>query len=348
MIKKIFFTLAFLNLMLSAQAQEPVMGTTYYLPKTALRFSVLIEKTEYTPGQFAAYAERYMKKNNVGLEPSVTYRITSINMTPVAVPDTSKQFTLQLDKKYSIREVDRDASGILLAINTKGNKIEEIPTFKAAKRIVLPNPNAYMNEDILSAGSTAKMAELCAQEIYDIRDSRSQLSRGQAEFMPKDGAQLKIMMDNLDTQERALMQVFEGTTYKDTLEKVFTFVPTQPVNKQLFFRFSRKLGLTDTDDLAGIPYYISIEKENNVTEDVAPAKEKKEKDDLGLYVNIPDKITITLFQQEQPVKTFSTLAGQFGKMEALSADLFGKKQTSHILLNPISGSIEKIESETLK
>jgi hypothetical protein len=144
------------------------------------------------------------------------------------------------------------------------------------------------------------------------------------------------------------MQVFEGTTYKDTLEKVFTFVPTQPVNKQLFFRFSRKLGLTDTDDLAGIPYYISIEKENNVTEDVAPAKEKKEKDDLGLYVNIPDKITITLFQQEQPVKTFSTLAGQFGKMEALSADLFGKKQTSHILLNPISGSIEKIESETLK
>lgn len=348
MMKKIFITLTLMNLMFLAKAQQPVAGTSYYLPKTSLQFSILVEKTEYKPGQFAAYAERYMKRSDISLEPSTTYRIVGIQMAPVAVPDSSKQYTLQLDKKATISEVDRDPNGILLAINMKGVRTEKNIAFKPAKRVMLPNPNDYMNEDILSAGSTAKMAELCAQEIYDIRDSRTQLARGQAEFMPKDGAQLKIMMDHLDIQEQALLQVFEGTTYKDTLEKVITFIPAQQVNKQLFFRFSKKLGFTDNDDLAGEPYYISIAKDNNIPENVTSVKEKKDKDELGLYVNIPDKISITLYQQEQPLKAFSTLAGQFGKTEALSAELFGKKQTSHILLNPISGSIEKIESETLK
>ena len=64
-----------------------------------------------------------------------------------------------------------------------------------------------MNEDILSAGSSAKMAELCALEIYDIRDSKSLLNKGQADFMPKDGEQLRIMLANLETQENALMQL---------------------------------------------------------------------------------------------------------------------------------------------
>ena len=31
-------------------AQQTVAGTTYFLPKTALRFAVKVEKTTYTPG----------------------------------------------------------------------------------------------------------------------------------------------------------------------------------------------------------------------------------------------------------------------------------------------------------
>ena len=38
--------------------------------------------------------------------------------------------------------------------------------------------------------------------------------------MPKDGAALKLMLDNLDEQEQAMMQMFAGTT--DRIEKSFT------------------------------------------------------------------------------------------------------------------------------
>lgn len=347
--KKIFLIFTSLFFLLNTQAQQPVTGTTYYLPKTALRFSFLIEKTTYTPGQFAAYSGKYLKKTDVSLEPSTTYRIAAIRMTPTAMPDSAKQYTLMLDKKISITEVDRDPTGILLAINTKGKGIEEPAAFKPATQKPILNPRNYMNEDILTAGSTAKMAELCAQDIYEIRDSRAQLSRGQADFMPKDGAQLKIMMDNLDTQEAALLQTFEGITQKDTTETILTFIPAKSVEKQLFFRFSKWTGITDLDDLGGAPYYISISDEQNIPENAPVAgEEKKSKEDFGLYVNIPDKIKVTLYKHEQPLKTYELWAGQFGKTENLSSELFGKKTTTRLLLNPLTGSIEKIESEIQK
>ena len=61
------------------------------------------------------------------------------------------------------------------------------------------------------ASSTAKMAELVAKEIYNIRESKNALVRGQADNMPKDGAQLKLMLDNLEEQERAMTEMFSGT-----------------------------------------------------------------------------------------------------------------------------------------
>ena len=160
-------------------------GTTYFLPKTALRFAVKVEKTTYTPGQFAMYAFRYMKKKDVALHPAETYRVVDIRMNTIGVPDSTKQFTLNLDKKLSISEVDRDESGLLLAINAKGRQVALPERFVPAPKQPQPNPNDYMNEDILSAGSTAKMAELTAKDIYDIRESRNQLARGQADFMKK-------------------------------------------------------------------------------------------------------------------------------------------------------------------
>ena len=62
------------------------------------------------------------------------------------------------------------------------------------------NPKDFLTEEILMASSTAKMAELVAKEIYNIRESKNALVRGQADNMPKDGAQLKLMLDNLEEQ----------------------------------------------------------------------------------------------------------------------------------------------------
>ena len=84
----------------------------------------------------------------------------------------------------------------------------------------------FKTEEILSAGSTPKMAELTANEIYDIRENRALLTKGQADFMPKDGEQLRLMLANLDQQEEGLLQLFRGTDVKETHILAFDITPT--------------------------------------------------------------------------------------------------------------------------
>lgn len=336
----------FVSLACYSQAIE---GTSYYLPKTAMKFTLTVEKTQYEPGQFAGYAQRYMKQDDVQLEASTTYRIVDTRMHNIAMPDTAKHFTLSLDKRYTISTVERTDNGQLLAINAEPKRVTEPASFVPARKPRALNPRDFMNEDMLTAGSTAKMAQLIAQEIYDIRDSRNQLQRGQAEFMPADGQQLRIMMDGLNTQERALRQVFEGTTVKDTTEVTLVFVPTENVDRQLFFRFSRHFGLVDNDDLSGVPYYITVYTDAKATDDgEAQKKEKKDKDDIGLVVNTPQKVRATLYCENKVVDSYEFNAGQFGGTESLSGALFGKKLTTQIVLNPITGGIETIKEKSLE
>ena len=332
---------------LSCYAQQANEAITYYLPKTAVHVNVVIEKTNYTPGLLAEYAQRYMRLDNVSLEPSTTYRIISTSMYTTAEPDTAKLFTLSIDKNHFINNFSKTDKGILLAINGEGKDNTVIPSFTHSKPQRILNPKEFMSQDILSATSSAKMAELTANEIFEIRDSRTQLARGEADFMPKDGAQLKLMMSQLDIQENALTQVFAGVTTKDTTMTSITFVPNTEVEKHPLFRFSKYYGIVDNDDLAGAPYYIKVVKKKTFNDEpvIESKKEKKDKNDIGLRVNIPAKMDITIFNG-----TGNTLAKQqfqapqFGKLEALSGELFGKKQSSKLILNPQTGAIVKIEA----
>lgn len=260
---------------MQASAQS-VEGTDYYLPKTMLRFTVKVEKTQYTPGQFAKYAMRYIRQN-VSEEASTSYRVIGLEMDPVAVPDTTKHFTLQLDKKHSITDVTRAPNGQLLAVNTEAQPLRPVVRrFSPAARPKAVNPADFMTADILNASNTAKMAELTAQEIYDIRDSRSQLAKGEADYMPKDGEQLKTMLRNLDTQEQSLTTLFTGTVVKDTAWTTIDYLPVKE-GEEVLFRFSKRLGLVDADDYAGAPYYIRVVDEHTVAPAASVAEDEKKR-----------------------------------------------------------------------
>ena len=309
-----FKGLLLLLLPLSINAQS-IEGTDYYLPKAAVRFTVKVEKTQYTPGKLAPYASRFLR-TDVELEPATTYRLLGVDMATYALPDTSRHFTLIVDKKHSIN--------------------------KAA----LLNPQDFMTEDILNAGSNAKMAELAAQEIYDIRDSRNQLNRGEADFMPKDGTQMAIMLNNLGKQETALTQLFTGVTVKDTTWTNIDFVPTQE-GRQVLFRLSKWLGLVDADDLSGEPYMISVTDNHTVAAPQPTADNKKEdKNDIGLRVCQPSKIQVAVTHGQQVVVNGELLAPQFGTIESLSGELFGKKQSAKLILDPLTGGVKSIQAIT--
>ena len=308
-------------------------GAVYFLPKTAVKVTIQVEKTTYTPGDFCKYAERYLRVKGVSPTPSVSYRITTIRQEAIAVADTAKRYAVEFNAKTSACNVNLSNDGILLSINTDPEKRPVAKSFKPAPRPAAINPRQYMSEEILAAGSTAKMAELTAQDIYEIRESRNLLVRGQADNMPKDGEQLRLMLSQLDL---------------DTTEHTLTVVPDREVNRELLFRFSSKLGIVDDDDLSGVPYYISIENLKTVPEAEPTDPKKKLKQVPGIYVNVPGKMRSRVSNASETLISSEFAAGQFGNVELLSGVLFNKRYTTHLWLNPLSGAVEKLDAEQPK
>ena len=336
-------------------------GAVYFLPKTAVRISVLTEKTTYTPGDFSRYAQKYLRLSDVAQEPSVSHRVLSITQQAIAVADTTKGYALKFNPKTAAVNVRLADDGRLLAINTPAEALDaddadalvraNAPVrFSAALPQSLPDPRRYMTEEILAAGSTAKMAELTAREIYDLRENRSLLIKGQADFMPKDGQQLRLMLQQLDEQDRALTSLFAGTTLRDTTEQVIIVTPDTPCDRQLLFRLSQIYGLVDADDLSGTPYYITVEDLKTVppTDEEAARQQKKKQYEAGVYVNIPGRMRVTIFQGIDQLQQAEHPAPQFGNVELLSGALFNNRFTTRLRLNALTGAVETLDAEQPK
>lgn len=321
--------------------------TTYHLPKTAVKVKLLIEKTVYTPGELCGYSQRFFKKN-VSQEQSESYRILDANLIATAIPDTSRVYSAHVDQKHNIQKVALSQDNILLAINAEPKQLKEEPHFVPARKPATLDPTKYLSHDILAVGSKLKMAELCSKEIYDIRDSKNELSRGQADYMPKDGEQLRIMLNNLNEQEAAISQLFEGITQIDTLEREIVFVPSKAVSNELLFRFSKHYGLVDKEDLSGDPYYITIEDLHSQPERIIEQGKKAPKDETGVWIVLPGKVRVILSDMQDAWKQMEVSMAQFGDVENLNEPLFSKKVLTSIVLHPVNGGIDKIESIPVK
>lgn len=328
-------------------------GAVYFLPKTAIRVSVLVEKTTYLPGDFAMYAQRYLRLTDVNLKPQVSFRVVSVSQMPIGMADAKKAFAVKFNAKTVAPNVALADDGRLLSINAEPaidpSQVDYVPFTPAPKPQPL-NPRQFMNEEIISAGSTAKMAELTSREIYDIRENRSLLIKGQADFMPKDGEQLKLMLAQLDEQEKALTSLFSGTTVCDTSEYVVTFAPSAPVNRQHLFRLSQQAGLVDADDLSGAPYYITIEDLHTLppTDMEEAAKTKKKVFESGIYVNVPGRMRSTIYAGIDQIDQQEMPAAQFGNVELLSAELFNKQYDTHLWLSPVTGAVDRLDTVVKK
>jgi len=326
-------------------------GAVYFLPMTALQISVKIEKTTYQPGDFARYAQRYLRLSDVSLEPSVSYRVLSMEQAPYAVADTTKAYAIRFNARTVAANVALAEDGRLLAINAEPKEEVQLPSaFVPAIKPATVNPRQFMSEEILAAGSTTKMAELTAREIYDLRENRNLLIKGQADFMPQDGAQMKLMLNQLDEQDKALTSLFQGTLERDTTEHVITIIPAAPVDHQVLFRLSQVTGLVDADDLSGIPYYIKIEDLQTVppVDEAAAVKVKKKQYEAGVYVNVPGRMRVSVYQGIDLLQAVEHPAPQFGNVELLSGELFNKRYTTHLWLHPLTGAVERLEAEQPK
>ena len=74
----------------------------------------------------------------------------------------------------------------------------------------------------------------------------------------------------------------------------------------------------------------------------------KVKDNAGVYVNLPGQVKISVAQEANLRAVIELYMAQFGKTEPLSGELFGKKQFTQMVMNPVTGTIESVKTENVK
>ena len=318
-------------------------GVIYYLPKTHFEIKVKATKVTHTPGELCQYANRYLRLQNVSSQPSEYWELQSVQLQTIGVPDKQKAYGVKLKDKSAASQVELTESGIVKAINTTAPQEKAVLQEKAPEKPMRVDPRSYMTEEILLAGSSNKMAELIAREIYNIRESKNSLTRGQADYMPQDGAALKLMLNNLETQEKALTEMFTGFT--ERTEHTFTFYvePEKEIKDQVVFRFSNKLGVIKEDNLAGEPIYITVTNENTLPQ--ANEEEKAKKKLEGIIYNIPGKASVTIKGNGKQYVNEEVFLTQFGETEVLIDNLFNKKVNTRVIFNTTTGGIVKIDKD---
>lgn len=321
-------------------------GLIYRLPTTALEIEVEAVHKIFKAGPYYQYAKKYVGTENVVLEDYETWEIKSATVRTYSIADTSEEYLMQL-KSNSVTFINVDDNGVLLAINEE----VELPQTTTKETIKL-NPSSldtkeflkYVTGDFLASQSSSKRAQLLAENLMEIRESKISLSRGTAETMPTDGHQLELMLESLEKQEQALTDAFLGTVQTETIIKRFSFVPTDGnPQKQILFRFSDFAGFVDANDYSGDPVYISFDITHQGELPINEKGEVKRLPKDAVIYNIPGEANInlsflgkTIFEQEFEF-------AQFGVKFGLNPNLFNsKKERSFLILNPTTGGISEL------
>ena len=332
-------------------------GVTYLLPKTRIRATVRVTHSTFTPGELSRYADRYLRLSDIGTQYSEEWKINDIAVIVDGVPDTRVLYGVEFGKRSGNPVVRLTSDGILQSVNAPYEDLSgyadagKRASTSQVKNATVTDAKRYLTEEILLAGSSAKMAELVAKEIYDIRESRNLITRGQADYIPADGESAKYILQQLEVQEQSLLTMFTGTVLNDTVEYTFECVPDSVADRQILFRFSTRLGVLETDNLAGEPVWIDVENRNPgiqtsfTATPAAPAKKsvipsRSGKQTAMLFYRVPGTAEIRIYNNRRMFVGLSVPFAQFGRIATVPQTMFSKGKSPVLVFNTNTGALQ--------
>ncbi|MDU1891003.1 MAG: DUF4831 family protein [Dysgonomonas sp.] len=323
-------------------------GVAYSLPKTSIVIKADYTKTTRKAGEFYQYAERYLSITNPITEDATVYTLNNITSTTEGIVDKDKSYLVEFRSNTTAPFVTLTKDGLICAINSDYTfPKEEVQNTEKAQAAPLLDPKSFLSEEILRAGSTAKQAELIAKQIYRLRESRNNILTGEADNMPPDGNAYKLVMTQLEGQEKALTAMFVGSETTETMSKEFTIVPDDKnIENRILFRFSSKLGIVDQNDLAGAPVYLTLKNKDPKQEVILTPKEEKEmekKFSAGIIYNVPGKASLQITYNGKNYVQKECDIVQYGIQDVLTPKMFdNNKLPVKVIFFPDLGAIKQI------
>lgn len=323
-------------------------GVVYNLPITKLNFNLHITETIYKRGEYYQYAKQYLNLDDPIVEDKITYTLNNIDVEPIGVPDKNDSHLITFRANSVEPFVYLTKEGFIWTINDNPPVKEDIPQRELSEKTKSNiTAQSLLTEEVLLAGSKAKQAELIAKQIFALRLNRADILAGEAENMPPDGQAYKLVMDQINLQEKLLVELFAGSSETRTFVRNVDLIPEQNnILDVVLIRFSEKLGMVNADDLAGEPIYISLinkSPQNPIELTPKELRQLEKKFSQGLIYNIPSKAQLSLSFKNREILNKEVDIVQFGSQDVLTNRMFdNKKQPIKVLFYPELGAIKQI------
>lgn len=328
-------------------------GVTYSLPQTSVEVVLEAQQTVKTPGEFYNYAERYLGAD--AARKAIKSASTSWNLISAAIlsqgeiPADAEQYLMQFKGGQPVY-VLLNAQGVPVAINTEEvpavyHNSVEIPEAKPLSKSPLEGKSARyaVTEEMLQSSSLAKRAQLAADQIMQLRQSRQDYLTGQADNMP-DGKALELILSNINAQEEALTAMFLGTVQTATAVTTVRYTPAaSSASDVVIARLNPLKGFVDADDLSGAPVYMSYDIKRKGEFPLDEKGKEKTFPKGGVPYCIPGTAEFTVSYDGRNYASEVLSVSQIGIVFGIDPAFFtNKKAPGYAIFDPLTGALREL------
>jgi len=324
-----------------ATATDTTRGVVYLLPKTILQIEVDTKCVQETPGIYFQYADRFLGIKDFIQNESIRYEITGFRLTTKTIPDPEQAYLISTGKKGKNITISLTPEGYLKSINGTSERAMH-PTSVSAETVTKNSPKAWetggssiFTKDMQLANSTAKMAELAANQLFTIRDTRFNMLTQDADKTPSDGRSYEIVLSELNRMESAYLELFKGKVTESNQTFSYTLTPKKDSTDNILLRFSLFKGILDKNNLGGNPIFIEVKAIPVPAEALHVDKTASPR---GLYYRVPGKAVINITDGKDVLFTQEITVPQFGRVLSLPATQFTAAE-----LCPMTGALLELK-----
>jgi len=304
---------------LGRPSEAATSGYLYALPMHVLKVDVTFRETQYLPGPYGEYAERYLGITNVIRQNRSTWELTNVSVAPHLEIDPRYFFKLNVMEGEFNREtleslVDRNVimdgtrlvmeeltgpgSGIGMAeylpfidLGITGNFEERTETMYKTLVTDTSFVQVPVERSVVEQKSPSRKAEEAADFLLEVRTRRFEMLTGEYEVYP-DGEAMDAAIRKLDQLEAAYLSLFTGKTVTRTRTRSWFITPEDgpAASRYTLGMFSQQLGFVPPDLMEGAPLMLEIEPTGSVS---APAQlfgSPMETVENALYYRLPDVV----------------------------------------------------------
>ncbi|MDR3188654.1 MAG: DUF4831 family protein [Prevotellaceae bacterium] len=321
----------------------------YALPRTVLRATVTVERSIFTAGPYAAYAEKYLGITGVQKVNGTTYSLRSAALDSYVEADERHLYMVHPadNMKFDFLKMSRD--GLMLLPESFGHGGEsgesgegfgavdwqpfttmavdamfrdarqKSSTKKPAGEAIVEEADTVEVELPVHISQKAKTREELASEvaqfIFNLRRRKYELITGDVDiaFSSNDG--LKVALSEIHRMESEHLSLFVGKTVRQTATYTYDVAPVPSQTSYVVFTFSAELGVQPPDGQGRAVTLEVLPEGKYAAVNITPPAE----DVGGFRLRLPDAALVRLLDDKEVLQRGRFRIYQNGKMTLIRA-----------------------------